>query len=65
METKLRASHAAIGLFDETRKLATKEGKTPVVILAQKHRAGLVLVIDPADLPAIAREYELARRNEQ
>jgi hypothetical protein len=57
IETKLRASHAAVGLFDETRALARKEGKTPVVILAQKNRPGLLLLIDPADLAAVAAEY--------
>jgi hypothetical protein len=57
VETKMRASHAAVALFDETRALARREGKTPVVILAQKNRPGLLLVIDPADLATVAREY--------
>jgi len=61
LETKLRASHAAVALFDETRALARKEGKTPVVALAQKNRPGVLLVLDPADLEVIAGEYRAGR----
>jgi len=57
IETKLRASHAAVALFEATRILARREGKIPVIALAQKGRPGVLLVIDPADLAAVAREY--------
>lgn len=56
LETKLRASHAAVALFDETRVLAKREGKVPVVALAQKGRRGILLVIDPNDLMTVAQE---------
>lgn len=56
LETKLRASHAAVALLDETRRLARAEGKVGVVALATKRRPGLVLVIAAADLAAVAAE---------
>ncbi len=62
LETKSRASHAAVSLFDATRKLARKEGKAPVVALAVNGRPGILLVIDPADLPTVAAAYAEARR---
>jgi hypothetical protein len=58
IETKLRASHAAVALYDETRALARKEGKIPVVALAQKGRPGVLLVVDPNDLGAVAKELQ-------
>jgi len=64
LETKLRASHAAVALYDDTKVLARKEGKVPVVILAQKGRPGVVLVIAPEDLQAVAYEYAVAREKE-
>ena len=54
LETKLRASHAAVALFDAVCVLARKEGKVAVVALAQKGRPGVLLVIDPADLAELA-----------
>ena len=57
IETKLRAAHSAVALYDATRILARREHKIPMVILAQKHRPGVLLLIDPADLEAVAREY--------
>jgi hypothetical protein len=59
LETKLRQHHAAVTLFDQTRKLARLEGKVPVVALATKHRAGLVLMIAPEDLRAVADAMEI------
>ena len=36
IECKLKKKHAVISLWDETKKLAEKEGKTPVVALCEK-----------------------------
>ncbi len=60
LETKLRAHHAAVALFDATRALAMKEGRVPVVALATKNRPGLVLVLEPKDLPAVAAAWVAA-----
>jgi hypothetical protein len=59
LETKLRQNHAAVTLYDETRKLARLEGKVCVVALATKHRAGLVLMVAPEDLRAVADAMEI------
>jgi hypothetical protein len=64
VETKLRASCAVRSLFDETREMARKEGKTPVLMLAVKGRPGFLVVADSADLPVILSEYEFARRDD-
>jgi hypothetical protein len=61
IETKLRPSHAAVTLLDETRELARREGETPVVALATKGRPGVVLVLRAEDLPIVAAEYEAAK----
>lgn len=61
LETKLRQSHAAVALFDQTRDLARREGRVPVVALAVKGRPGVVLVLAPEDLAAVAGEYALAQ----
>jgi len=55
-ETKLRASSAVRSLWEKTRDLARKEGKTPVVILYDKHKQGGLIVVHEGDLLAVARE---------
>jgi hypothetical protein len=60
LETKLRQRHAVVALLDAVRRLAKREGKVPVVVLATKQRPGVVLVLDANDLPAIAAEYAKA-----
>ncbi len=64
VETKLRSSDATRTLFDATAKLARAEGKVPVLALALKHHAGLLLVLRPEDLQAVAAEYQSAREAE-
>lgn len=67
IEAKLRQKHTVVTLYDETAALAKKEGKTPVVALAEKGRPGYWLVLRPEDLEAVAIEYQTARmlRNEE
>ena len=61
LETKLKAQNATVTLYDETRILARKEGKIPVLALCVKYRTGTLLVIEPDDLLVVANEYKLAR----
>ena len=57
IEAKLRKKHTAVTLFDDTAKLAKKEGKIPVVALCEKNRPGYYLLIRPEHLKAVAEEY--------
>ena len=57
LETKLRATHAARSLHDATRKLAGKEGKTPVVCLADKNRPGFLVCVHSDDLAAVVVQF--------
>lgn len=50
IECKLRAKHTAVALWDDTKGKADKEGKTPVVVLAEKHRPGFWLLVHSDDL---------------
>jgi hypothetical protein len=61
IETKLRAKHAVVALWDAVAKFAKKEKKTPVVLLAEKGRPGLWVMCKLDDLPAVAAEYSVAR----
>jgi hypothetical protein len=54
IEQKHRAKHSVITLWDKVKKLARKEGKTPVLTLTQQNRAGFWLVIYCDDLPTVA-----------
>jgi hypothetical protein len=62
IEVKYRKVHAAVDLFRDTYNKAQKEGKTPIVILAQKNLPSLYAVtpLDPAYLRALAQELEKA-----
>jgi len=66
IEVKLRKSFAAWSLFRKVEKLAAKEKKVPVVALKQKGGEGILLVLRPHDLRAVAEEYDNAnvRRDE-
>ena len=57
IEAKLRATHAARTLYDETRALAKKEGKVPVVALADKGRPGFLICVHSDDWDAVVAEY--------
>ena len=56
VEQKLRAKHSAITLWDETKKLAAKEGKIPVVTLAEKGRPGFWVLVHSSAFEGVARE---------
>ena len=49
IECKLRKKHTAVSLWDETKKLATKENKVPVVCLAEKNRKGFWILVHSDD----------------
>jgi hypothetical protein len=54
IETKLRASSATRRLWEETRALARREDKTPVLALFAKGKPGALLVVHQDDLAAVA-----------
>lgn len=56
VEVKYRERHAVRTLFDKVKALATKEGKTPVVALVDKHKHGFLVCVHVDDLQAVARE---------
>lgn len=50
IECKQRKKFAAISLWNETKQLATKENKTPVVCLSEKSRPGFWILVHSDDL---------------
>lgn len=50
IEVKLREHHAVYSLFREVEKLAAAEVKTAVVVLAEKHQAGFLIVCRPESI---------------
>jgi hypothetical protein len=56
IEAKHRVRHAAVTLWRETKKRAKREGKLPVVALAEKNGKGFWLVIHSQDLTSVAAE---------
>jgi hypothetical protein len=56
IETKLRASSATRSLWEATRTLARREGKTPVLMLYGKGKVGALVVCHEDDLAAVAAE---------
>ena len=56
IETKVYSSMAVISLYDETRAHAKREKKTPVLMLAKKHRKGFIIACDVRDLAKVAAE---------
>jgi hypothetical protein len=63
IESKLRASWGVRTLFDQTRKLAQKEDKIPVLALASKGKPGCLYVVASADLSALVAAYAEADRS--
>ena len=53
VEVKLRKKHTAVSLWDEVKALAEKEGKTPVVCLCEKNRAGFWILVHSEDFTKI------------
>jgi len=56
IECKLKKKHTVVTLWDETKKLADKEGKTPVVALCEKERPGFWIMVHSNDLQKITEE---------
>ena len=57
--------HAVRTLHDATKKLATKEGKTPVLALFDKNRPGFLLVVHSDDLAVVLAEFAAALGDEE
>ena len=53
VECKHRKKHAAVTLWDDTKKKADKEGKTPVVMLFEKSRPGFWVLVHSEDYDKI------------
>ena len=56
IETKYRKNHTVVTLWKETKKLAEKEGKVPVIALRSKGSKYTHIMVEIADLMAIAKE---------
>jgi hypothetical protein len=54
IEVKMRVKHTAVTLWDDTKALADKEKKIPVVCLSEKNRPGFWVLCHVDDLRAIA-----------
>lgn len=57
IETKLRMSHAARKLHDAVKIHAEREHKTPVLMLADKGRPGVLICVHSDHLDAFVRAY--------
>jgi len=55
IEAKLRETHAARTLHDDVREKAKKEGKTPVLVMADKSRPGFLVCVHCDDLAEFMR----------
>jgi hypothetical protein len=49
IECKLRKKHTVVSLWDETKALADKDGKTPVIALCEKNRPGFWIMVRSED----------------
>ena len=56
IECKLKKKHSVVSLWDETNKLAKKEGKTPVIALCEKERPGFWVMVHSSDLDKLKKE---------
>lgn len=57
LECKTKRQSATHTLYAETKSKARKEGKTPVLGIAQTGSQGMLIVIHENDLLAVSREY--------
>lgn len=55
-EVKYRDKHALFTLYEDTAKKARKEGKLPIVALAQKGTSDFIVCVHISHLAAIAAE---------
>lgn len=56
IEAKTRKQHSVVGLWRNTKMLAEKESKIPVVCLTEKGKHGFWIVCHSSDLTAIANQ---------
>ena len=56
IECKLKKKHSVVSLWDETKILAKKEGKTPVIALCEKQRPGFWIMVHSNDLGKLVKE---------
>lgn len=61
LECKLRQKHTVVTLWDETKTLAAREGKTPVLMLSEKGRPGQWIVVHSGDLDTLIVETLAAK----
>ena len=59
IECKLRAKHTAIKLWDDTKSLADKEKKTPVIALCEKNRPGFWIMVHSDDFDKIINDISV------
>ena len=59
IECKLRAKHSAVKLWDETKVLADKEKKTPVIALCEKNRPGFWIMVHSDDFEKVSEEIDI------
>ena len=57
-ECKYRKKHTCLTLYRDTATKAKAEGKTPVVVLAEKGQQGYWLLLHADDLKKVAEEYK-------
>ena len=57
IELKYRAKHSVLTLYRDVKEKAEKEGKLPVVALAEKGKAGFWLLLHSDDLKEVAASY--------
>lgn len=63
IECKQRQKYAAVRLWDESKAMADKEEKIPVVAVSEKNRKGFWVLVHSSDLTAIANQRLEAIKN--
>ena len=63
IECKLRAKHSAVKLWDDTKILADKEKKTPVIALCEKNRPGFWIMVHSDDFETVSKELSEKKNN--
>ena len=65
IECKLRAKHSAVKLWDDTKVLADKENKTPVITLCEKNRPGFWIMVHSDDFSKVSKELDNKKADEE
>lgn len=60
IEVKYRETHAVRTLFEATKSLAKKEGKTPVIALVDKGKPGFLICVHCDDMGEVYSHYVAA-----